>query len=310
MRLAGYIYEDQEQKLRQLDQYCFDHGVREGTLPKEIVENFYYGDEFDSQNIRQLRLLVLRKLAEHMQKSGCQVFILPVPAKPFRYSKHQPYIYTEKELKDIFIRIDTWDLVSRSPSNRTIVDPLLFRMLYGCGLRLSEALKLTVGDINLDEGVLRIRKSKNKKDRFVPMSQSLAERCSVYNRTMHRLSPLDSYYFPGFRGGRYNRSTIYGRFRQYLWKAGIPHSGNGPRIHDLRHAFCVHRLKKWVLDGHELSNFLPYLAAYLGHADFRGTEYYLRLTADLYPEIVSKMEVAYGYIIPAKEEGQYEKISE
>jgi hypothetical protein len=62
----------------------------------------------------------------------------------------------------------------------------------------------------------------------------------------------------------------------------------------------VHRLKKWVLDGKELTNFLPYLVAYLGHADFRGTEYYLRLTADLYPEIVSRMEVAFGYVIPGE----------
>jgi len=191
-----------------------------------------------------------------------------------------------------------------------MVDPLLFRMLYGCGLRLMEALKLTVGDVDLDEGILRIRQSKNKKDRFVPMSGRLAERCREYSRTMHESSSLDSYYLPGFQGGCYNKSSIYLRFRQYLWKAGISHSGNGPRIHDLRHAYCVHRLKKWVLDGQELSNFLPYLTAYLGHADFRGTEYYLRLTADLYPEIVSKMEIAFGYIIPEKGEGQDEETCE
>jgi hypothetical protein len=61
------------------------------------------------------------------------------------------------------------------------------------------------------------------------------------------------------------------------------------------------------LDGKELSNFLPYLVVYLGHADFRGTEYYLRLTADLYPEIVSRMELAFGYVIPGRGEGQDEE---
>jgi integrase len=310
MRLVGYKYEIQERRLRQLDQYCFDHDVLEATLPREAVEDFCYGGEYDSPATRQDRLRLLRKLTEHMEKSGCRVFVPPISENAFRYPKHQPYIYTKKELKDIFTEIDTWERAIQSNSNRKIVDPLLFRMLYGCGLRTTEALKLTVGDVDLDEGVLRILQSKNNKDRLVPMSGSLVDRCRAYSRTMHKLSPLDSYYFPGFHGGCYNQSTIYVRFRQYLWKAGISHSGNGPRVHDFRHAYCVHRLKEWVLDGQELTNFLPYLAAYLGHADFRGTEYYLRLTADLYPEIVSKMEIASGYIIPGRGEVQDEESCE
>lgn len=310
MRLAGYKYKVQERRLRQFDQYCFDHEVPEATLPRDAVEDFTYGDEYESPAIRQERLCLLRNLAEYMEKSGCRVFMPPMPEKSFRYPKHQPYIYSDKELKDIFTVIDTWEQVKQSHSNRRTVDPLLFRMLYGCGLRITEALKLAVDDVDLDEGILRIRQSKNDKDRFVPMSSSLAVRCREYSRTVHRLSAPDSYYFPGLHGGCYDQSTIYRRFRQYLWKAGISHSGSGPTVHDLRHAYCVHRLKKWVLDGQELTNFLPYLAVYLGHADFRGTEYYLRLTADLFPEIVSKMELAFGYIIPERGEGQNEETCE
>jgi len=61
-------------------------------------------------------------------------------------------------------------------------------------------------------------------------------------------------------------------------------------------------LKRWVLTGKNLTNLFPYLSAYLGHADFRGTQYYLRLTADLHPDIINKAEAALGYIIP---EGRY-----
>lgn len=43
---------------------------------------------------------------------------------------------------------------------------------------------------------------------------------------------------------------------------------------------------------------LPYLSAYMGHSDFRATQYYLRLTADLYPDIISKVEAEFGYVIP------------
>jgi hypothetical protein len=67
------------------------------------------------------------------------------------------------------------------------------------------------------------------------MSGSLTERCREYSRIMHKFSSPDSYYFPGLHGECYDKSTIYRRFREYLWKAGISHSGKGPRIHDLRY---------------------------------------------------------------------------
>lgn len=99
------------------------------------------------------------------------------------------------------------------------------------------------------------------------------------------------------KGGRMDTSTVYRRFRQYILKAGIPHTKAGPRVHDLRHNFAVKCLKIRVLAGEELTNILPYLAAYMGHSDFRGTQYYLRLTADLYPHIVSCSETVFGDLI-------------
>lgn len=302
MRAAGYKYKVPESILRQFDKYCFNHNIKESVLPREAVEEFCHGDDYEAQSTRELRTRVVRNLAEYMGKAGCFVYVPTLPLKAFRYPQHDPYIYSEKELSAIFSQIDSWQACQKSHGNREEVDPLLFRMLYGCGLRLSEALNLKVGDVDMGEGCLRIRQAKNNKDRFVPMAGSLTERCRNYLRVMHRFSSKDAYFFPGQHGGCYDKSTIYRRFRQYLWKAGISHCGKGPNVHSFRHAYCVHRLKKWVLEGNELTNLMPYLAVYLGHSDFRGTEYYLRLTADLYPDIISKMEVASGYIIPERGE--------
>ena len=98
--------------------------------------------------------------------------------------------------------------------------------------------------------------------------------------------------------GRMDQSTAYNHFRDYLLMADIPHTAKGPRIHDFRHGLAVACLKKWALAGIDLTNMLPYLAAYMGHCDFRATQYYLRLTADLYPHIISKAEAEFGYVIP------------
>ena len=54
--------------------------------------------------------------------------------------------------------------------------------------------------------------------------------------------------------------------------------------------------------GADLSVMLPYLACYMGHADLRGTQYYLRLTADAYPEVIAKAQIRFGYVIPAPPE--------
>lgn len=300
MQLSGYKYKVPERWLKQFDQYCAEKDVPESVLNRDIVEGFCYGDGYESAATIQDRLCLLRKLAEYMKISGCNVYIPSLPEKSFRYPKHEPYIYTENELGSLFTQIDNWKQPHQSHTNRKLVDPLLFRMIYGCGLRVTEALRLTLSDVDMEEGVLRIRQAKNGKDRFVPMAESLTRRCREYSQSVHPGSDTSSYFFPGFHGGCYDQSTIYVRFRQYLWKAGISHSGKGPRVHDLRHAYCVHRLKKWVLEGKDLTNLMPYLSVYLGHSDFRGTEYYLRLTADLYPDIISQLEKSHGYIIPER----------
>jgi integrase/recombinase XerD len=66
----------------------------------------------------------------------------------------------------------------------------------------------------------------------------------------------------------------------------------------VRHVFAVNCLRRWVLEGKDLNNCLPYLSAYLGHEDIRGSQRYLRLTAELYPDITSKIEKLCSHIVP------------
>ena len=101
-----------------------------------------------------------------------------------------------------------------------------------------------------------------------------------------------------------NQATVYTRFRGYLADAGIPHFIGGPHPHSLRHGFAVANLRRWATDGADLAVMLPYLACYMGHADLRGTQYYLRLTADAYPEVMAKAQLRFGYVIPAPPEDE------
>ena len=82
----------------------------------------------------------------------------------------------------------------------------------------------------------------------------------------------------------------------------IPHGGRGqgPRLHDLRHTFAVHRLAQWYHDGADLQAKLPVLATYMGHRTVRGTQRYLQLTAELFPELSRRLDTAYGALIPRR----------
>lgn len=167
--------------------------------------------------------------------------VCPIKSTPKKCT-YIPYIFSEEELGNLFRAADTYPPYRLS--NRHIVDSVMFRMIYGCGLRLSEALNLKLKDVDITEGTLTILQSKNNKDRKIPMAASLVSRCKKYNREMHLFSDEHTYYFKSSLNRRLDKSAAYRRFRAYLWQAGVPHSGHGPTIHCLRHTYCVHCLKR------------------------------------------------------------------
>lgn len=218
--------------------------------------------------------------------------------QPTRKPKNKPvhaFIFTDEQLKAFFNAIDNYPLQRQSTMN--VVDPVMFRLIYGCGLRLSEALRLRIGDIHLDEGCLTILGSKNGKDRQTPFVESIGTRIKSYIRDHRRGASPGDVLFANRMGMAFSKSATELRFRDYVYMAGIPRSEGRPRIHDLRHTFAVHCLRRWWRNGIDLTNALPYLSAYMGHTTCDGTEYYLHLTSDLFPEIVSKMDEHFGDIV-------------
>lgn len=103
--------------------------------------------------------------------------------------------------------------------------------------------------------------------------------------------------FPGGRRTGYFL-PIYDNFRELLFACNIPHTGNGPRVHDFRHTFAVHTLEKQLSDGYDPMVIVPRLAAYLGHKSYRETCWYIHLTVASFPELSQKLDRAFVGIIP------------
>jgi len=171
-------------------------------------------------------------------------------------------------------------------------------------LRVSEAVTLRIRDVDLKKGLVLIKDSKNHKDRTLPIPDDLVHRLDKYFQAMHKIYHDDDYFFKSQCGGHYDKTTIYHRFRDILFKCGISHGGRdkgGPRLHDLRHTFCVHSLRQFLKNGVDYRAALPILSKYMGHSTISATGKYLRLTADAFPEITYLLESMYGCIIPELE---------
>ncbi len=295
-RITGCKYAHQEKWLIRFDSYYDRNGYTGIRITKSMVDEFIYSS-LEQPSTHYLKERLLRNFALFLIQHGHrEVYVTQVKSAPVKRCSHLPYIFTEKEIRHIFSAIDAWE--DSFYTNRHLVDPVLFRLLYGTGMRVSEALNIMVKDFDGINGVLSVYQAKNYKDRLIPIVPSLTGRIDKFINVFHKYSKDTAFLFQSPRKGKMDKSTVYRRFRQYLQCANISHTDAGPRVHDFRHSYAVKCLKKWVLEGEELTNLLPYLAAYMGHSDFRGTQYYLRLTADLYPDIISRLEANFGYVIP------------
>jgi integrase/recombinase XerD len=241
----------------------------------------------------------IRELARWLGRRGEPAYLLPRAALP-RPARYVPHVYTDAELAGLFAQTDRCHYCSEVPL-RHLVMPVLFRTIYACGLRCSEARLLRLADVDIDTGVLQIRDAKGGKDRQVPVSGPLHARLAGYHAQVARRPDTRVWFFPGTRPGEpLTLGNIDKNFRRFLWQAGISHGGrgHGPRVHDLRHTMAVNNLRSWFAAGRDVGALLPVLQTYLGHSSIADTAYYLHLTAESYPDITARVQQVIGDVVP------------
>ena len=184
--------------------------------------------------------------------------------------------------------------------------PIFFRILYTSGMRVSELRLIKISDINIEDGYIIVRKSKNNKERLVPIHPSLIVKCKELKERIHDNSNDNEYFFMILPGKPMSLINIYRNFRRYLEQAGISHTGKGPRVHDFRHTYCVNLLRKWADEGKDLIAYLPYMRTILGHEGFEETAYYLKLTTERFPYIKECMKKSFPDLIKEVEINEHE----
>jgi len=284
-----------------LDAYLINNNISQKALTETVISEW-------------LKTLTCKPKSKRNYSGNLRRFVrylnaLEIPAyepELFRtQSSFVAYTFSDEEFAAIIDAADNFVAIKSKENETSYVFPMLLRILYGCGLRLGEALALRWCDINFDTEAITIRKAKNHKQRIVPISSSLAEVLRLYNRRMFEDNPDASLLFESARvkGHPYLQNTFRLWFLHILEQAGISNirSITSERIispHTLRHYFTFKSFLKSEEEGRTLEESGPRLAAYLGHESLSGTEKYLTTNYVLYKNSHTRMEKSIGNLFP------------
>lgn len=291
-RKLGFKYITEAFTLSKIDAFALNINQTSTGITREFAELWSEKRLNESKGYRYHRILMLVQLSSYMNDLGVVSFIAKLP--PFPKNSFVPYIYSQKEIAALFKACDKLRIKISHKGSCLFCMPVLLRLLYATGIRIGEALELTNDDVNLEDKYIRIKDSKNGKERIIPISPSLVNVCKEYLTYKDFLPYQKSkakYFFVNVSGNKCGQG-VGQWFRKCLELANIPYLGErqGPRIHDLRHTFAVTSMVSMAESGMDLYVSLPILSNYLGHQSIGSTNHYVRLTASMFPDLVSDVD--------------------
>ena len=217
----------------------------------------------------------------------------------------RPFIYSHEQIELLLKTARAY------PGRRAPLRPLtLYTMLvvaYCAGLRLGEIAGLELRDIDLQAGTIDVRDTKFFKSRRLPLSPSAVTALRNYLVARRKAGASQEAQAPLFvhEKGGYSQITAGALLKNVIRRAGLNtgRGRGGPRIHDIRHTFVVHRMTEWYREGINPQNRLQYLATYLGHLNIHSTLIYLTITQELLQHANARFRGAEASVLKAIQGG-------
>lgn len=279
--------------LASFDAYLTNQNWQDKILPETIVVG-WIKILTGKASSRANEVIVIRIFIKYLHSLGIPSFS---PAIPRVTDDYMPYIFSNEELEKIFAEADNITVTKAQPNPYIYVEfPMILRLLYGCGLRIGETLALQMKDVDLDNGILTLLHTKNRKQRFVPMNASLMEILQNYCLAMGTIGMPDFHLFPSADLSRpMSVRSVRNKFDVILRNTGIaPKTRNwherGPCLHCFRHLFVFRSFAQAERAGYSISDSIPFLSTYLGHDRLNETDKYLKFSSELYPEAMELFE--------------------
>lgn len=278
--------------------FCAELRPNADGFSRMMVEDWLGQQHFKTNTTHNLAITKIRNFARYLVSIGVDAYV-PDDEYSVRVIHYTPYIFTDQELECLFEAFDSIAPWKQSPHREHIV-PVLFRMMYCCGMRPSEPPSLLLEDVDLKKREIYIRQAKGRKDRRILISADLAELCREY---LCRTAP-HKYFFEHLDGRPISTSWARYQFNICWDSSGLPRR-KIPRPYDLRHNFATRTMMRWVNENKDVMALTSFLSAYMGHTEFTATLYYIHLLPErllksaginwqrfsvIYPEVVYEQD--------------------
>ena len=279
-RALGFQLKSEGPQLVEFARYA-DARRHSGPLTAELAIQWACLPKTADPLWRARRLEIVRTFAKHLALIEPRTQIPPRHVLGPAHRRRAPHLYSADELQH---------LLRRAGALAGCLQPRTWQTLVGllacAGLRISEALRLRVSDIDWEQGLLVVRESKYGKTRLVPLHPTALHPLRDYARRRQELFPFAESFFVSERGaalGRRRVGEIFSRLRE-----GIPYTRRPPRLHDLRHTMASRVLQRWQASRKGAENRMLILSRFLGHSDVEDTYWYLTALPDLLTEAAQR----------------------
>ena len=287
--------------LRRFDRYLTENVSLPNQLTETVINSWVACLTGKSGSIEN-EIIVIRQFLDYLSKSGEKVFR---PVIPKVHEDYVPYIFSEDELARIFESADNLVLKTYNADRWMEIEfPVILRLMYSCGLRVGETVKMTVSDVDFENGVLRLINTKGDKHRLVPMSASMTDILAKYCMYMGLWGKNTAWLFPSSKhDGHMSVEIVKSRFSSILAANEIRLDGRkkherGPCLHCLRHVFAFKSFTQAERNGRCFDDSIPYLSIYLGHESLDETSKYLKFSNELFPESIDAFGEFMGGLLP------------
>lgn len=236
------------------------------------------------------RITLVRGFSRHWSATDPRTQIPPESLLPFRPQRARPYLYSEEELASL---LNAAKQMVPHEGLRAKTYYCVFGLLAVTGLRISEVVRLERPDVDFDESMLIVRKSKFGKTRLVPLHPSTVAELADYGaaRDMRVPKPMTTAFFLNEHGRPLLTGTVRNRFREMCRRIGLrTPTGRGPRLHDFRHRFAINTLTRWYRDNEDTERLLPVLSTFLGHTAVACTYWYISAEPELMGAATCRLE--------------------
>jgi len=284
-QLSGTDYHSQVELLGCFDRFLVAQDFQQPCITRDICDQYQHSLVKLAPRSQGNRICVVRQLCRYMARRDPNHYIPEQFRSPLWRQARRPYIFTHEQIAGILTAAAALPPLG---SLRPHTYCALFGVLYSTGIRLGEACALNIEHYFPKEQRLYIAEGKFRKSRWIVLSDSTSRALGLYldRRRKKDAGAPDAPLLLNERRHRLCHAAVYKTYRGLLETCDIMHhKRRGPRIHDLRHTFAVHRLLAWYKDGEDINARLPALATYMGHVNIGSTQVYLQPTADLLGEV-------------------------